>query len=89
MADLFMKRSNLPAWLSLIVTIGYFSILVGMMTGFLVITDSQALLIMLGSLSTGWGMVMAYWFGTTSSSQNKNDLLAKANFNKDKDKEGG
>ncbi len=87
MADLFMKRSNLPAWLSLIVTIGYFSILVGMMTGFLVITDSQALLIMLGSLSTGWGMVMAYWFGTTSSSQNKNDLLAKANFNKDK--EGG
>jgi hypothetical protein len=78
-----IKRSNIPAWLSLIVTIGYFSILVGMMTGFLVIMDSQALLIMLGSLSTGWGMVMAYWFGTTSGSQNKNDLLAKANFNKE------
>ena len=78
-----IKRSNIPAWLSLIVTIGYFAILIGMMTGFFVIMDSQALLIMLGSLSTGWGMVMAYWFGTTCGSQNKNDLLAKANFSKD------
>lgn len=78
-----VKRSNIPAWLSLIVTIGYFSILIGMMTGFLVIADSQALLLMLGSLSTGWGMVMAYWFGTTSGSQNKNDLLAKANLTKE------
>ena len=78
-----IKRSNIPASLSLIVTIGYFTILIGMMTGVLVIMDSQALLIMLGSLSTGWGMVMAYWFGTTSGSQNKNDLLAKASFTKE------
>lgn len=78
-----MKRSNIPAWLSLIVTVGYFAILVGMMTGFFVIADSQALLLMLGSLSTGWGVVMAYWFGTTSGSQSKNDLLAKANFTKE------
>ena len=37
-----------------------------------------ALLIMLGSLGTAWGMVMAFWFGTTNGSATKTELLAKA-----------
>lgn len=70
-------RSNVPAILSIGVTLGYFMILAGMMTGFLKVSDSQALLIMLGSLGTGWGMVMAFWFGTTHDSGRKTELLAK------------
>lgn len=76
------KRSKIPAVLSIMMTVGYFSILIGMMTGGLVLADSQALLLMLGSLSTGFGGVLAYWFGSTSSSQNKNEMLARANFEK-------
>lgn len=71
-------RSPVPAWLSAIVTLGYFGVLIGMMTGDLKVSDSQALLIMLGSLSTAWGMVMAFWFGTTYNSGRKTDMLAKA-----------
>jgi hypothetical protein len=71
-------RSLVPAILSMLVTIGYFGILVGMMVGTLKVSDSQALLIMLGSLSTAWGMVMAFWFGTTFSSGQKNELLARS-----------
>ena len=53
-------RSWVPAALSAIVTIGYFGILVGIMQGFLHISvDSQALLILLGGLSTGWGVIMS------------------------------
>lgn len=71
-------RSPVPAILSCGVTVGYFGILVGMMTGNLKVSDSQALLIMLGSLGTGWGMVMAFWFGTTHDSGRKTDLLANS-----------
>lgn len=71
-------RSPVPAVLSIAVTLGYFGILVGMMTGQLKVSDSQALLLMLGSLGTAWGMVMAFWFGTTASSDRKTDLLAAA-----------
>jgi gas vesicle protein len=71
-------RSKMPAILSLVVTAGYFGILIGMMLGALKVTDSQALLIMLGSLSTAWGMVMAFWFGTTSGSTTKTELLANS-----------
>lgn len=81
------KRSKIPAVLSIMMTVGYFSILIGMMTGGLVLADSQALLLMLGSLSTGFGGVLAYWFGSTSSSQNKNEMLARANFER-KDTDG-
>ena len=71
-------RSWVPSALSILVTGGYFGILVGMMTGLLTVSDSQAMLIMLGSLGTAWGMVMAFWFGTTHGSQQKNDLLANS-----------
>jgi len=70
--------SIVPALLSVGVTAGYFSILVGMLLGVLRVNDSQALLLMLGSLSTGWGVVMAFWFGTTRDSGRKTELLAQA-----------
>lgn len=69
-------RSKVPAGLSILVTLGYFAVLFGMLSQNLSAYDSQALLLMLGSLSTAWGMVMAYWFGTTSDSGRKTDLLA-------------
>lgn len=69
-------RSLVPATLSIIVTLGYFGVLIGMMTKLLVVADSQALLIMLGSLGTAWGMVMAFWFGTTRASEVKTEMLA-------------
>lgn len=71
-----VSKSVVPATLSFFVTVGYFGILIGMMTGELKTQDSQALLLMLGSLSTAWGMVMAFWFGTTKSSADKNQILA-------------
>jgi len=33
---------------------------------------------LIGSLTTGWGMCMAYWFGTTRSSGRKDELLAQS-----------
>lgn len=72
-----LTRSPIPAVLSLLVTLGYFGVLVGMMTDVLNVKDSQALLIMLGSLGTAWGMVMAFWFGTTRSSSEKNEIIAR------------
>ena len=77
-AMLAAVRSRMPATLSIIVTVGYFGVLIGMMLGWLKVTDSQALLILLGSLSTAWGMVMAFWFGTTSNSTTKTELLANS-----------
>lgn len=73
-----VTRSLVPALLSGAVTLGYFFILVGMMTGWLNVSDSQALLLMLGSLSTAWGIVMAFWFGTTNDSGRKTELLAQS-----------
>jgi len=72
------KPSPVPAVLSLLVTTGYFGVLIGMMTGKFTVSDSQALLIMLGSLGTAWGGVMAFWFGTTRDSSRKTELLAQS-----------
>ena len=70
-------RSVMPAVLSTVVTVGFLSLLTGMMLGVLKVSDNQALLIILGSLGTGWGAVMQFWFGTTHDSGRKTDMLAK------------
>lgn len=70
--------SWVPAALSVFVTFGYFIVLIGMMTKSLVISDSQVALMMLGSLTTAWGSVLAYWFGTTRESNRKSDMLAQS-----------
>lgn len=76
------NKSVVPPLLSVLVTGGFFTLLIGMMTGWLVVSDSQSLLLMLGSLTTGWGVVMAYWFGTTASSSEKTHIIANSTPNK-------
>lgn len=73
-----VTRSVMPAVLSVIVTAGFLGLLTGMMLGVLHVSDSQALLLMLGALGAAFGAVMQFWFGTTHDSGRKTDMLAGA-----------
>ena len=66
-------KSFIPPLLALIITLGFFGILVGMMTG--KVTSSDALMLLLGSLGTAWTGVISFYFGSSASSQNKDQLL--------------
>lgn len=71
-------RSKVPAILAVIVTLGFFGILIGMLAGKLTATDNQALLIMLGALGAAWGAVVNYYFGSSASSDHKTTLIANS-----------
>jgi hypothetical protein len=71
-------RSSVPAVLSVLVTIGYFGVLLTLVFGTLKIADSQSLTLMLGSLTTAWASVMSFWFGTTFNSARKTELIAQS-----------
>ena len=66
-------RSYIPAVLAVTVTVGFFGILVGMMTD--TFKTSDALMLMLGSLGTAWTGIIAFYFGSSAGSQAKDDLL--------------
>jgi len=66
-------RSYIPAILAVTVTVGFFGILVGMMTE--TFKTSDALMLMLGSLGTAWTGIIAFYFGSSAGSQAKDDLL--------------
>ena len=70
-------RSIVPPALAAIITIGFFSILIMMMLG-KVDGNNPTILMMLGSLSTAWTGIVAYYFGSSAGSQAKTDLLSKA-----------
>lgn len=72
-------RSHVPAVLTYLLTIGFFGVL-GAMFYWPEVKESAPLMIMLGSLGTAWTGSCSFWFGTTSGSQSKNDMLAKATF---------
>ena len=70
--------SRIPAALAIVVTLGFFAVL-----GLLVFhgkpeQGGDALMIMVGSLGGAWSTVMAFYFGTTSGSQRKTELLANS-----------
>mgnify|MGYP006269582455 FL=1 len=69
-------KSNIPAILAIGVTLGFFGILIGLMTDN--ITKSDALLLMLGSLGTAWTAIISFYFGSSASSQNKDEMLHRS-----------
>ncbi len=66
-------QSNIPATLAIGITVGFFGILGWMLSG--QIPDSEALWIMLGSLGTAWTSIVAFYFGSSHGSSEKNQLL--------------
>lgn len=70
-------RSHVPAALTFLITIGFFGVLAAMFQ-YPDIGESAPVMIMLGSLGTAWTGACAFWFGTTNSSAQKNQLLAQA-----------
>ena len=70
--------SQMPAALTLLITMGFFSVL-GWMLYDKGSMDNPPLLIMLGSLGTAWTAATSFWFGTTAGSRAKTDLLANRN----------
>jgi xanthosine utilization system XapX-like protein len=71
-------KSWVPPFLALSVTVGFFGILVGMMTQ--KFATSDALMLMLGSLGTAWTGIISFYFGSSAGSQAKDEAIhAKLN----------
>jgi membrane-bound ClpP family serine protease len=66
-------RSFVPPVLSVLITLGFFGILVGLMSGKIVTSD--ALMLMLGSLGTAWTGIISFYFGASASGQAKDVML--------------
>ena len=64
-----------PAVPAVVITVGFFVVLVLMMTGVFKATDNQSLLILLGALSAGFGQVLNFFFGSSASSQQKDGVI--------------
>jgi hypothetical protein len=62
------------------ITVGYFGVLFYMLTHGLPTTGgSEAMLVMLGTLGTAFGGVMAYYFGSSAGSKEKTEALNRMN----------
>jgi hypothetical protein len=70
--------SRMPATLSLLITGGFFGALGYLLHYGKPDQGGDALMILLGALGTAWSGVTAFWFGSTSGSQRKTDLLAQS-----------
>ena len=64
-------QSKVPGFLAIMIVGGFFAVLSGMMFGWLKTSDEQALLILLGALSAGFGAVLNYYFGSSKASDDR------------------
>ena len=71
-------KSRVPGLLAILITLGFFGILVGMLTGALQASgNNEALLILLGALGAAWGAVVNFYYGSSRGSESKNEMLAR------------
>jgi hypothetical protein len=72
-------KSIIPAVLAIGVTVGFFGILIGLMTDN--VTKSDALLLMLGSLGTAWTAIVSFYFGSSANSEKQTEMLHRSTPN--------
>lgn len=72
-------KSIIPPVMAILVTMGFFGILVALMFGG--VQRSEEVLVMLGSLGTAWTGIIAFYFGSSHGSQNKDEMLYKSRPN--------
>lgn len=65
-----------PKLLAIVITVGFFGILVWMLVQGMPQTGTEALLMMLGALGTAWTGVVNFYYGSSAGSKAKNDILA-------------
>ncbi len=71
-----------PGLLTLIITVGFYGMLyIVIKSGLPQATEAggEAILLLLGSLTTGFSMVLTFWFGSSVGSQNKDQMLWRSN----------
>jgi hypothetical protein len=64
-----------PKVLAVVITTGFFGILVWMLVNGMPKTGTEALLMMLGALGTSWTGVVQFYYGSSSGSKQKTDAL--------------
>jgi hypothetical protein len=76
-------RDTTPRNLAYLITLGFFGVLAYMLLASVPQGSRDILNVMLGSLGTAWAGIVAYYFGSSSGSLAKTELLAKAEAIKD------
>lgn len=68
---LVASGSLIQSVLAVVLTVGYFGILIGLMTGDLKLWDNPAMTLLLGALTTAWGSMIGFYYGASHQPQNK------------------
>ena len=71
------NRSWIPAVLTVLTVGGFFWLLIGSAMGTFQLTGSDIMMLLLGVLARETAGVYAYWFGSSSGSAQKTELLKK------------
>jgi hypothetical protein len=67
----------IPRVLAIMITVGFFGILVWMLLKGMPPTGTEALLMMLGALGTAWTGVVNFYYGSSAGSKAKTEAMQK------------
>lgn len=72
-----LRELDVAGILALVITTGFFGIVVVLATRVAPLDNREILSIVVGVLGASFGAVVQYYFGSSKSSQSKNDVIAR------------
>lgn len=71
-------RDWVPGGIAAVIVVGFFGVLGALLAYGTPQNGGEALLVILGALSSGFAAVLAYYFGSSSGSKQKNETISRA-----------
>jgi heme O synthase-like polyprenyltransferase len=73
----YLSKNTMRNVLALLTTIGFFGVIIYILTYAVPVEGREVLLVLIGSLATTWTGIIGYHFGSSQGSDAKTALLAK------------
>jgi hypothetical protein len=70
-------ESMAPAVISAVVVLGFLGVLTGMLYGTFSAAENNVLMLLLGSLSSGFVQVLNFWLGSSEGSKRKTEVMSR------------
>lgn len=71
------KEGQFRQLIATLIVVGFYAAVIGLLLGTMSVTDNQAVMLLLGAMISAMGTVISFYFGSSTGSEKKTELMSR------------